>query len=407
MNKAAQAYFQTKVNTTDQGQLLLLLYDGALRFLAQAREKMQAKDFAAKGILISKVIDILNELTNTLNLEKGGTLAENLNNLYFLCITRLLQANLKMNVDQLDSVVTILSGLRSAYAEIIETPEAKKASAQISARLNVDASITQRAAVTMQNNNVAPTSFGRMQARNAYGAQKPMSPAGAGMAVPPSGIPAVGAEAAQAVTQAPAQPSAQAPAQPSAQASAQQTAASASMPTQAAVQTARQSSMQPSAQAAGQATAKAHTQASAQAAGQTTEQATEQATGQATGQAGGQAIPPMAPSPAQTNVQAPPAQSPAVAHTAQGQQTSGGMPQQQSAQEQVAMSNAQAPSTQPAVAKPTPTPASTAPTAASTATTAATAAASSQKAAPTPKAPLAPKQGFGVSGFAYTKAFGK
>ncbi len=171
MNKAAQAYFQTKVNTTDQGQLLLLLYDGALRFLQQAREKMLVKDYAAKGIFISKVIDILNELTNTLNLEKGGTLAENLNNLYFLCTTRLLQANLKMNVEQLDNVTTILTGLRSAYAEIIETPEAKKASAQISAKLNVDASVNQRAPVQTQNNSM-PTSIGRMQARNAYGAAK-------------------------------------------------------------------------------------------------------------------------------------------------------------------------------------------------------------------------------------------
>ena len=47
-NKAAQAYIQTKVGTTDQGQLLLLLYDGALRFLQQAREKMLAKDYAGK-----------------------------------------------------------------------------------------------------------------------------------------------------------------------------------------------------------------------------------------------------------------------------------------------------------------------------------------------------------------------
>ena len=41
MNKAAQAYFQTKVGTTDQGQLLLMLYDGALTFIQQARTKMR------------------------------------------------------------------------------------------------------------------------------------------------------------------------------------------------------------------------------------------------------------------------------------------------------------------------------------------------------------------------------
>ncbi len=193
MNKAAQAYFQTKVSTTDQGQLLLLLYDGALKFLQQAREKMLEKDYAAKGILISKVIDIINELTNTLNLEKGGTLAENLNNLYFLCTTRLLQANLKMNVEQLDNVADILSGLRSAYAEIIETPEAKRASAQIAAKLNVDASITQRAAMQTRQNVVNPSAMGMMQARNAYGSMQRSMPTPAptqtvAPAAPSSGI---------------------------------------------------------------------------------------------------------------------------------------------------------------------------------------------------------------------------
>ncbi len=169
MNKAAQAYFQTEVSTTDQGQLLLLLYDGALKFLQQAREKMIEKDYAAKGILISKVIDIVNELSSTLNLEKGGTLAENLNNLYFLCTTRLLQANLKMNVEQLDNVANILHGLRSAYAEIITTPEARKLSAQISAKLNTDASLNQRSAHITTNTTPLPGSVGRKQAHAAYG----------------------------------------------------------------------------------------------------------------------------------------------------------------------------------------------------------------------------------------------
>ena len=80
-NKAAQAYIQTKVGTTDQGQLLLLLYDGALRFLQQAREKMLAKDYAGKGVYISKALDIIGELSSSLNMEKGGELATNLNNL--------------------------------------------------------------------------------------------------------------------------------------------------------------------------------------------------------------------------------------------------------------------------------------------------------------------------------------
>ena len=69
MNKAAHAYFQTKIGTTDQGQLLLMLYDGALKYIQQARTKMIAKDFAGKGIMISKVIDIVNVLAASLNME--------------------------------------------------------------------------------------------------------------------------------------------------------------------------------------------------------------------------------------------------------------------------------------------------------------------------------------------------
>ena len=171
MQKGAQAYFTTNIATTDQGQLLLMLYDGALKFLAQAREKMLERDMAGKGMLISKVIDIVNELASSLNMEKGGTLAENLNNLYFLCTTRLLQANAKLDVQQLDSVAGILAGLRSAYAQIVNTPEAQAAAAQISARQNpLETSLAKRNVPIMHQNMTAPpAAMGRLQAQAAYG----------------------------------------------------------------------------------------------------------------------------------------------------------------------------------------------------------------------------------------------
>ncbi|MCI7568557.1 MAG: flagellar export chaperone FliS [Desulfovibrio sp.] len=169
-NKAAQAYIQTKVGTTDQGQLLLMLYDGALRFLQQAREKMLAKDYAGKGLYISKALDIIGELSSSLNMEKGGELATNLNNLYFLCMARLLDANLKMNVERLDSVCEILSGLRSAYAQIIDTPEARNAAEQIVRSRPAEAGAIRRAplAPTVNNHGAMPGAS-RAQASMAYG----------------------------------------------------------------------------------------------------------------------------------------------------------------------------------------------------------------------------------------------
>jgi flagellar protein FliS len=134
MQTAARAYLKTQVNTTSQGDLLILLYEGALKYLAQAKEKIAVRDYAAKGILISRALDILNELQSSLNAQKGGELADNLQKLYFYCSTRLLLANLKMDIAIIDEVVRILSGLseafRTANAEVSgrPVPERREAS---------------------------------------------------------------------------------------------------------------------------------------------------------------------------------------------------------------------------------------------------------------------------------------
>ena len=117
MQSAARTYFQTQVTTTTQGDLLIMLFDGALKFLSQARVKILEKDYAKKGILISKVLDILGELQATLNPQKGGEMADRLKKLYLYCSTRLLMANRKMDTDPLDETVRILTGLREAFAE--------------------------------------------------------------------------------------------------------------------------------------------------------------------------------------------------------------------------------------------------------------------------------------------------
>jgi flagellar protein FliS len=117
MQSAARSYFQTQVSTTTQGDLLIMLFDAALKFLGQAKEKMAEKNYAQKGILISKALDILTELQGTLNSSKGGELADRLQKLYFFCSSRLLTANLKMDATKIDEVVHILTGLRDAFNE--------------------------------------------------------------------------------------------------------------------------------------------------------------------------------------------------------------------------------------------------------------------------------------------------
>ncbi|MFV0421143.1 flagellar export chaperone FliS [Oleidesulfovibrio sp.] len=171
MQKAAQAYFQTQVSTTSQGQLLLMLYDGAIKFLNQAKDKIAQRDYAAKGILISKALDVINELDGSLNPEQGPELAENLHKLYFYCSTRLLNANLKMDTALIDEVIRILSGLRSAYAQIMDTPGAIEAQRQLAAKQRADAAIPQNRTMMPQAQPAAGPAFNSGTAAKRYGAQ--------------------------------------------------------------------------------------------------------------------------------------------------------------------------------------------------------------------------------------------
>ena len=172
MQKAAQAYLQTQVTTTTQGELLLLLYDGAIKFLTQAKDKIAERDYAGKGILISKALDIVNELDASLNMEKGGELAQNLHKLYFYCSTRLLNANLKMDVAFIDEVIKILSGLRGAYGQIVNTPEAMAIGASMAANRAPANVAPSRAPLppTQMPPLGRPAQFGRAHAQ-AYGQQ--------------------------------------------------------------------------------------------------------------------------------------------------------------------------------------------------------------------------------------------
>ncbi len=121
MLKAAKAYLATQVSTSSQGDLLIMLYDTAVKQLRQAIEKMRAGDVAGKGVLISKAINIISELQESLNKERGGDISKNLFQLYFFCNARLLKANLKMDQQMVEEVIGILTGLRQAFAQIIPT----------------------------------------------------------------------------------------------------------------------------------------------------------------------------------------------------------------------------------------------------------------------------------------------
>jgi flagellar protein FliS len=168
MQKAAYAYLQTNLTTCSPGETILTLYDGAVAFLNRAKEQIDLKDYAQKGILIGKAIDIINELSASLNRDKGGDIADNLHQLYFLCNTRLAMANLKMDKKTIDGVIQVLNGLRDAFAQIQNTPEAQAATEELNSRQVSEASSHAR---NMHNSPLPPPGQERnisLRGRNLY-----------------------------------------------------------------------------------------------------------------------------------------------------------------------------------------------------------------------------------------------
>ncbi|HXG20996.1 MAG TPA: flagellar export chaperone FliS [Methylomirabilota bacterium] len=114
-----QAYRANQVMTADPGVILLLLYQGAIDFLRQAKDSLEKKNMAAKGQAISKALAIISELLASLNFEVGGEVARNLESLYLFMIDHITQANLHNDPTPLDETITLLSTLKEGWDEAV------------------------------------------------------------------------------------------------------------------------------------------------------------------------------------------------------------------------------------------------------------------------------------------------
>jgi flagellar protein FliS len=123
---ALSTYKETRVKTAGQGQLILMLYDEAVRQLDRALEFMNLNDTGKKdpGRIekISKALvktqEIVSELMVSLDFEEGGEIAKNLFSLYTWFNRELLEAGIRQESRRILSVRNSLDGLRNAWQEI-------------------------------------------------------------------------------------------------------------------------------------------------------------------------------------------------------------------------------------------------------------------------------------------------
>jgi len=114
----AYEYQRSQAQTASPLRLVLMLYDGAIRFLAVARDRMGARDIEGQHTHLVKAQRILAELLSSLDREHGGEVAANLHRLYLFMLQRLVQANLEDRQDLVDEVIRMLRELRESWAVV-------------------------------------------------------------------------------------------------------------------------------------------------------------------------------------------------------------------------------------------------------------------------------------------------
>ena len=115
----ANVGIETGVGAASPHKLIVMLFDGALTAVASAIRHMKAGNIPEKGRAISHAITIIDGgLRASLNKQNGGEIAESLDALYEYMGSRLLQANLKNQVELLDEVHGLLTELRAAWNAI-------------------------------------------------------------------------------------------------------------------------------------------------------------------------------------------------------------------------------------------------------------------------------------------------
>ncbi len=114
------AYKKTVIETTDNVQIVLMLYDGAINHLKRAKVKINNGDNISKGHHFSKATSIVSELSNVLDMEKGGDISVNLRRLYDYVLQRLLYANLHNDIKSLEEAEKVLDTIRSGWKEMMD-----------------------------------------------------------------------------------------------------------------------------------------------------------------------------------------------------------------------------------------------------------------------------------------------
>ncbi len=120
MSNPYQKYKTTSVQSASREKILLMLYEGAIKFTKLAIRACEEKKIADRGMNIGRAFDIVMELNNTLDHRVGGEISKNLEQLYMFIMDEYTKANITGKVQHLNNAVKILENLYSAWVGAVE-----------------------------------------------------------------------------------------------------------------------------------------------------------------------------------------------------------------------------------------------------------------------------------------------
>ena len=123
-----QSYKTISLETAPPGQLVLMLFDGAIKFLERAKLGFGIEDPVEMNETvhnnITRAQDIINELNSTLNMNQGGEVAVVLRDLYVYLDNRLFESNIRKELEGVQEVIDRLSTVQAGWSEMLELESA-------------------------------------------------------------------------------------------------------------------------------------------------------------------------------------------------------------------------------------------------------------------------------------------
>lgn len=124
VNNPYQAYQQNSVTQSTPGELTLMLYNGCLKFLNQAKKGIETKDIELKNTNIQKAQNILRELMITLDM--SVPISKSLVTLYEYMLNRLVEANIQNDIAKVDEVIGYTTEFRDTWKQVIQINRQKQ-----------------------------------------------------------------------------------------------------------------------------------------------------------------------------------------------------------------------------------------------------------------------------------------